>query len=142
MATKTFVAWGSTATAMVKEKDALNTRAAYEKNITQTAFVNNQLSYYTEIYWQELINYPDKHKGEKVRISGRIFNIAGDYTIQIYVSGTYEAVYIETEKALEGIYKDNWVTVYGTVQGKKCFKNSYNADICQPYIVVQYIQKV
>jgi hypothetical protein len=103
---------------------------------TKEAFQARQtvVAQYKELYWKELINYPDKHTGEKVIVRGLIFNIVGDSELQMYCAGTYEAVYVKMSVPFSGLYKDNLITVYGTVNGTNCFTNTYNATICQPLI--------
>jgi hypothetical protein len=85
------------------------------------------------IDWRELVNYPDDHKGEFVKIHGQVFNIVGAYEFQMFV-GNYEGVYVETKAKLTGLYQDMWVWVYGVVGNTYCFKNAYDSTICQPLI--------
>lgn len=96
---------------------------------------------YKEIYWRELITYPDNHEGERVIVRGRIFNVVGDTTLQIYIAGTYEAVYIVMKDSFSDLYEDQSLTIYGRVSGQECFKNAYNADVCQTKVVGDFYTK-
>jgi len=100
-----------------------------------------EIASYKEIYWRELITYPENHKNEKVIVRGRIFNVVGNDTLQIYIAGTYEAVYIEMEEPFSDLYDDQSLTIYGRVSGKECFKNAYNAEVCQPKIIGDFYTK-
>lgn len=118
--------------------DAYATQTSRAHNITATAVAKShwatQIAPYVKIDIRELINYPDKHIGEKVYVSGSVFNIAGNYEFQMWAGYSLDAIYVETKAPLSGLYEDDWVTVYGTVGGQKCFQNSYGAQICQPLL--------
>ncbi len=96
---------------------------------------------YKEIYWRELITYPDNHSNEKVIVRGRIFNVVGNDTLQIYIAGTYEALYVVMTKPFSDLYEDQALTIYGRVSGQECFKNAYNADVCQTKIKGDFYTK-
>lgn len=145
--TETAIAVQFTQTAAIEYKNATataiadiatSTRVAYEKKTTATAqAISRQktlVASYAEIYWKELITYPDNHVGEKVVIRGRIFNINGDTQLQLYLAGTYEAVYIVMDKPFSDIYEDDSITVFGIVDGENCGTNAFGAEICQPLI--------
>lgn len=100
-----------------------------------------EIASYKEIYWRELITYPDNHKGEKVIVRGRIFNVVENTTLQVYVAGTYEALYIVKEEPFSDLYEDQSLTIYGRVSGQECFKNAYNAEVCQTKIVGDFYTK-
>ncbi len=67
-------------------------------------------------------------------MQGLVFNIIDDYTFQIWLAGSYDAAVIETRETLSGIYKNNFVKVYGTVAGVYEGTNAYGASITQPLI--------
>jgi hypothetical protein len=132
-----------TALAVIAQKtqvmlDAYATQTARAANITATAAEISrwatQIAPYVQIDIRELINYPDNHIGEKVVIKGRVFNIAGDRTFQMYYGWTYDAIYVKTSSKLSQLYEDNYITVYGTIGGEECFSNAYGAQICQPLL--------
>ena len=87
---------------------------------------------YEQIDIREFLTYPKNHVGERVVITGRVFNVAKNGgVLQIYVSG-YEAVYVEMDQPVSGVYEDDTVTVYGVIYGMYCFENTLGNEICQP----------
>lgn len=115
----------STAQALVRARTATAQSKAQEAT---------RIAQYKTIDYRELQSYAGQHKGEKVYVRGRVFNIAGSNDMQLYFAGTYEAFYVTTSRSFSGIYENNVLTIYGTVAGEKCFKNIYDAEICQPYL--------
>lgn len=102
-------------------------------------------SEYGTLPWRELVTYASKHGGEKLRVSGRIFNIVpGSSTqLQMFIAGTTEAVYVEMEDPFSGLYEDTNITVYGEVldEGFHCFENSSGGQVCQPALVHAFYTK-
>jgi K+-transporting ATPase c subunit len=117
-----------------KGADATATKAAAYAQATKMA-------QYQDITNKELQSYAEQHTGEKVRIKGRVFNIVGTTELQMYYGWTYDAVFVRTAASFTGLYENNFITVYGTVGGNECFKNAYNADICQPLIEDAFFTK-
>lgn len=131
-----------------KTQESLNitaTREALSISRTATAQVKSatatEIASYTQINIKELQSYADQHLGEKVVVLGRVFNIASPTQFQMYYGWTYEAVFVITKDPYTGLYEDDFITVYGVVGGEKCFKNMYNADVCQPLIKDAYFEK-
>lgn len=143
--TKTAEAESKNATATEVARIATATRNAYEGKLTATsrAIVQQKtlVASYEEIYWKELITYPDNYIGEKVVVRGRIFNINGDTELQMYLAGTYEAVYIVMDKSFSNIYENDSITVYGVIDGTHCGTNAFGGKICQPLIVDAWFTK-
>lgn len=108
---------------------------------TATAVQATKMAEYLDIYFQELVSYAEKHKGEKVKIHIRIFNIVGDRELQGYFGGTYDAVYVQMKTSFSSIYENDSITVYGVVGGDYCFQNAYDATICQPIIEQAFYTK-
>lgn len=122
-ATRTVIYAARTATASVKQATA--------------AF----LTQYKTIDIRELVNYADKHSGEKVIVQGTIFNIV-DSTIQIYGNSNFSyPVYIDLADAPSGIYTNDYVTVYGTVDGFYSFQNTAGNTISQARLVDAFVKK-
>lgn len=96
---------------------------------------STKVAQYQQIPRNELITYPDNHIGEKIKIQGRIFNINGNTELQLYVDWSYDAVYVIMDRAFSGIYEDDWITVYGVVDGESCGINAFGGEVCQPLIV-------
>ena len=100
------------------------------------------IALYKPISAQELVTYPDNHIGEFVFIQGRIFNIIGNTDLQMYVGSGYDAVYVQMQDPFRGIYKDDYITVYGIVAGTNCGTNAFGGQICQALITAAtFIQK-
>ena len=89
---------------------------------------------YEEIPNKELVTYPDSHKGEKVKVRGRVFNINSNTEFQMWLGWTYDSVYIVMNDPYDDIYEDIWVTVYGVVEGEHCGTNAYGGTVCSPLI--------
>ena len=92
-----------------------------------------QIARYKPIDWRELTTYPNAHSGEYIYIKGRVFNINSNQEFQMYV-GSYEAVYVVTQTTFSGLYENNWITVYGVVDGETCGTNAFGGQVCQPLI--------
>lgn len=127
---------------------AIATQVAFAVNATATAVERAAVGYtladYKTIPAKELISYADRHGGEKVKISGRVFNIIkGDDAVQMYLAGTYDAVVVSFRDALSNIYEDSYITIYGVIadDGFTCFKNAMGGDVCQPHIFNAFIVK-
>jgi uncharacterized membrane protein YcgQ (UPF0703/DUF1980 family) len=118
-------------------------------NTLQSWQLTQEVAKKTQVYLQEFeqvnvrdfITYPDKFKGKKIKLSGSIFNINGNDEFQIFISGTSEAAYIISREPFDDLYENNYVTIYGFGNGEDCFKNVYNAEICQPMVDAVIIQK-
>ncbi len=119
------------------------TMIAIDKNLTADYAKKQatELAAYKPIEWRELVNYANKYVDTKVYVRGRIFHIAGNQTLQMYIAGTYEAVYVETREAFSRLYDNDVITVYGTVGGYKSFENAYGQTISQPYLMDAIIVK-
>lgn len=105
-------------------------RTATAGAITATASFK---SAYKQIDPRELVNYADKHVGEKVVVQGTIFNLdTPDNVIQMTINGNSNyPLYVEYVGELSGIYENDYVTVYGTVAGTTSFENRNGATITQ-----------
>ena len=99
------------------------TNAAYTVNLTATsdahAATTTYVAQYKTINPKELVSYADKHQGEMVKITGTIFGIDTSSGIVLVALSTYDlvALKLDTNFEISGIYKDDYVTVYGTVNG-------------------------
>lgn len=127
---------------------AIATQTYYAVNATATAINRTALSYalaeYKPIAVKELKAYADRHAGEKVKISGTVFNIIkGVDAVQLHPDGTYDAVVVAFRDTLKDIYEDSYITVYGEIapEGFLCFTNAMGAEVCQPHIVSAFVVK-
>lgn len=100
-----------------------------------------EIAQYQKIDYKELATYPDDLIGEKVFVEGRVFNVNSRTELQIWLGWTYDAAYIVAKKPFSEIYEDNWVLVYGVVEGENCGTNAYGAEICQPIIINAIVEK-
>jgi hypothetical protein len=104
-ASQTSEAMNATATAQAYLTQKLQTAIAISNRATA-------LAQYKEIDSRELVTYPNNHKGEKVIIRGRIFNINGNTQLQMYLGWSYDAVYVVMRRPFSNIYEDDWIIVY------------------------------
>jgi TM2 domain-containing membrane protein YozV len=130
-------------TELAKNKTATASQLAYQKTATAgvMATVKAKKAEYEEIYWKELNTYPESYEGKKVWVRGRIFNINGNQEFQAYFAGTYEAFYVVTNKPFSDLYENDYVTVYGTVDGEFCGTNAFGGEVCQPLIIDAFYEK-
>jgi len=92
-------------------------------------------SEYKTIDPRELETYPDNHKNEFVTFSGTVFHIIDDQQFQIYNGSSDNPVIIETTDHFTGLYENDYIKVYGMIEGKECTENVFNAQICQPLLI-------
>jgi hypothetical protein len=92
---------------------------------------------------RDLVIRPFEFEGEKIAVSGTVFNIMADRDgtfIQMYVQGgNYDAVSIFFYGDSRGIYEDSWITVYGTGAGTFEGTNLMGGVISQPLIIADII---
>ncbi|MCL5997225.1 MAG: hypothetical protein M1546_14395 [Chloroflexi bacterium] len=142
-ATAAVVARASTATAVAEIRAATQTAVAERIKATQQAQAewNALIAEYENIPARDLVTYPDNHKGEKVKVRGRIFNINSDTELQIFLAGTYDAVYVIMADSYSDLYEDDVITVYGTVYGESCGENAMGGQVCQPVLIDAFYVK-
>lgn len=104
---------------------------ATEMAVTATA---RYLETFTYIDYRELRDYADEHKGERVCVRGRVFNIVNTSRLQLWFSGTFDSLTVEFSSPFRGIYEDDHITVCGVVQGYYSFQNRLDETIVRPYI--------
>jgi len=121
----------ATATQDARNQNATATSSIRTQTAQSRAATATEMASYKTIYWKELATYPENYIGEKVVVKGRVFNILGS-VVQIYFTGTYEALYVNLKTTASGIYDGDSITVYGIVQGKECFTNAMGNQVCQP----------
>lgn len=86
---------------------------------------------------RDLAINPDQFKGEKIAVSGSVFNIQiqdGMTAIQIWLNGGSDAATIVYEGELTGVYEGTWITVYGFGAGTFSGTNAFGGTIIQPLI--------
>ena len=110
---------------------------------------------YGKIVYGELIDYADNHKGEKVRISGSVFNIGNGF-FQIWLNGGTDSVIVshaacttlvcvpyllEDHPLPDQIYDGTWITTHGEVGGFLVGTNAYGATITVPEVYAHVIER-
>ena len=139
--TQTKVSAIHTATRQARQTSDASTAAARITTSTAQAVsaYKTKIAEYKLIDVRELVTYPKNHVGEKVVITGRVFNVVDNGQIlQVYI-GNRDAVYVELDDPAVGVYEDDTVTIYGVVFGTKCFDNTFGNTICQPAIYKAFI---
>jgi|GEM_PF-6535670 len=86
---------------------------------------------YKSISIDELATYANNHIGEQVYVRGRVFNIIDTQNLQVMVNGNPIYVQLADTKFLNSIYKNDYVTVYGTVNGMIQGQNAFGGNISQ-----------
>ena len=140
-ATATRAQYAANVTATAQAVGATATRRSAQATQTREAKAATAdfLAQFVDIDYRELRDYAPAHKGEKVCIRGRVFNIAGSDTLQMYFAGTYDAAYIEFDKPFTGIYENSSIRVCGIVFGEYSFQNAMGATISQPALHMAFI---
>ena len=106
-----------------------------------------EVAQYHTIAKGELLDYADNHKGEKIKIEGQVFNINLPYTVQIDITNLgygfwKDPIHIQMRDRFSGLYDDDLVIVYGTIDGMYCFDTVRGGQTCQPSLVdAFYIKK-
>jgi cytoskeletal protein RodZ len=147
-ATATRQELNSEQTATVDARNATATQAASDKTATAEAINANRtataqvlsaqatkIAEYATIPWKDLVTYPDKYKGQKVKVSGQVFNINGDTELQMWIGDGSEAVYVQMSDSFSDIYEHSWIIVYGTVEGENCGTNAFGGTVCQTLLL-------
>ena len=93
------------------------------------------LNSFSKLEWRELNNYPNNHKGEKIRITGRIFQIIDAIDMLLWYPGTYDAFYVSFLKEFTGIYEDDSITIFGYIEGSYCYSTMSGGSNCVPKII-------
>jgi hypothetical protein len=90
------------------------TATAQAKSGTSTALAGYKL-----LSWQELVNFPNNHIGEHIKIYGVVFKIFEGDMFQMSIGG-YNLVYVVSAMPLSGLHPNTAIWVYGTVEGVTC----------------------
>ena len=57
---------------------------------------------------RDFITYPDKYEDQKIKVQCRIYNVVGNYQLQCYVTGTYDAFYVFMKNRFDSLYENDW----------------------------------
>jgi hypothetical protein len=110
------------------------TLTSSQKTATSNAATKAYMDLFKSINYKELRDYPDQHKGEQVKVQGRIMQIIGGIDMLVYFSGTYDLFYVVYKTPYSGVYENNQITVYGTVAGNYCYDTAAGGQNCVPKI--------
>jgi len=131
LATRADQDMNSTATADAR----LTARAVQDGYRTSTveaiAATKEFIAGYKSISIDELATYADNHIGEKVYVRGQVFHIIDTQNFQIMVNGNPIYVQLADTTFLTNIYKNDYVTVYGTISGTVQLQNLFGGTISQ-----------
>ena len=107
------------------------------KLLTATAVQKTQqyVESFGTIAWKELNAYTDNHKGEKIKIKGKVFQIIQGIDMLLWYTGTYDAFYVSFLDPYTGIYEDDTITIYGEVLGMYCYDTQAGGSNCVPEII-------
>ena len=103
---------------------------------TATAVKATQLyaASFASIAWKELKGYPDNHKGQKIQIKGKVFQIIQAIDMLLFYPGTYDLFYVTFNTTYSGIYEGEIITIYGRVLGTHCYDTMAGGTNCVPLI--------
>lgn len=114
------------------------TMAPYQ--FTRTAYAKTQdyMAKFKYVDWKDFDTYPDKYKGEFVKLTCRVFNVISNDQFQCWYPGTYEAFFVLSVEEFDDIYEDNYLTVYGVGGGEHCGTNAFGGQVCSPIVVADF----
>lgn len=125
----------ATAQSIASEK----TSTAQAKSGTSTALAGYKL-----LSWQELVNYPNNHIGEHIKLYGVVFKIFEGDMFQMSVGG-YNLVYVVSAMPLFGLHPNTAIWVYGIVEGVTCSEgfpffpmDSFGSKLYQPFLTFAF----
>jgi hypothetical protein len=127
-------------TATAEVIGATRTQQADDRTATMDARTTTAVfkARYLTIPRGELINYADRHVGEDIKVQGRVMNIIDDKTIQIYLEGSWDTVLISSVDPVN-VYKNDWITAYGTIYGFYSGKNGMGVEMKWPLLTAATI---
>lgn len=92
---------------------------------------------------------PEKYKGEYGKFYGKIIQVMESntygiisYTLRIALNGNYDNVILVTYYAISGedhLLEDDYVTLYGEIQGTKTYETVMGAEVTIPFVTAEYI---
>lgn len=96
------------------------------------------------VYIKEFLKNPDKFKGTRMNIVGKIMNIEEGKegtAIQMYVNNQYDTVIVFYPRTVK-VYDRDIVRVYGEGAGSIEGKNRMGAMMRWPVVAAKYVKKV
>lgn len=117
------------------------TFTSWQETAAAVKATNDFFAQYVAPDRRDFLTYPDKLIDEKIKMQCRIFNVVDNYSIQCYISGTYDAFYVNMKNRFDNLYDKDYITVYGIGANQKCFTNRMGNQTCQPLIDEAYFTK-
>lgn len=99
---------------------------------------------YQPFDYTENARYPERHRGDKVRIDGTVVQVVGTrwsgFSIRLQVSGSSDVVYVDLGRDLEyNILDNDRVTIYATMNGLKTYTTILNSSVTIPQATADYV---
>lgn len=102
-----------------------------------------------EYSYEEIARNPNSYKGKLGVFYGKVIqvietNIAGytSYTLRVAIDGDYDSVFLVSyfaDKNEDHILEDDYVTMYGSIQGTKSYETVMGNSITIPYLEAEII---
>ena len=91
---------------------------------------------YMNLDYEDIMRYPEKHKGEKVAVNGKVIQVMGNRTrgfeIRFSLSGSSDVVYVYINDVDFNILENDRMTIYATVKGTKTYSSILLQSITIP----------
>jgi hypothetical protein len=129
-----------------KQADATSTSVAQTQSVTKTPkpadATATAFAAYRPLSWQEMQTCgEDLPLGEKVKVTGTVFEVFGEDEITLDYAGTNKSVYIIlSEGVFSDVEKDDHLIVYGTVSEIN-WDDGRGGGSCTPYLFADFYTK-
>lgn len=98
--------------------------------------IESNVEDYGELDYEDTMRYPEKHKGEKVVLNGKVIQVIGSrsigFQIRFSISGSSDVVYVYVNDIDYNILENDRMTIYATVKGIKTYSSIFNQSITIP----------
>jgi len=117
------------------------TFTSWQETAAAVKATNDFFAQYVAPDRRDFITYPDKYEDQKIKVQCRIYNVVGNYQLQCYVTGTYDAFYVFMKNRFDSLYENDYITIYGVGDSVHCFESTMGVNVCQPKIKDAYFTK-
>ena len=91
---------------------------------------------YGEFDYEDTMRYPENHRGEKVKLKGKVVQVIGSkaqgFQIRFSINGNSDIVYIYINELDYNILENDWMTIYASVLGIKTYTSILKQSISIP----------
>lgn len=91
---------------------------------------------YGKFNYEDTMRYPENHRGEKVKLNGRVVQVIGNkaqgFQIRFSINSNSEVVYIYINNAEYNILENDRMTIYASVLGLKTYTSILKQSITIP----------